>query len=194
MDLSISAAVSWGLVSLFVLAALSIVWMSWRNGISPMPASALVRRAVTAEINRSSGGGLILEAGSGWGTLGIHLAKYCQPRQVRGVENSPIPLAVSRMMAWLTFGARKPAARAVFVKGDIYQISYREAEAVVCYLFPGAMRRLAPIFREQLGAEARVISVCFALPGWEPERIITCGDLYRTRIYVYGNKNRQPSD
>ncbi|MFC4598278.1 class I SAM-dependent methyltransferase [Cohnella hongkongensis] len=165
-------------------AALSIVWTSWRNGISPMPSSLRVRQAVAAEVNRI-GGGLLVEAGSGWGTLGVHLAKHCPGWQVAGVENSPVPLAVSRLAARVLFRGREGEPPVVFRRGDLYGFPYREAGAVVCYLYPGAMKRLGPLLAEQLSSGSLVVSVCFALPGWQPERIVTCRDMYRTRIYVY---------
>ena len=57
-------------VAVAVLAAvLTIVYVSWRNGISPMPASAPVRRAVVTAIRKLPERGLLVEAGSGWGTL-----------------------------------------------------------------------------------------------------------------------------
>ncbi|MFB9274791.1 class I SAM-dependent methyltransferase [Cohnella cellulosilytica] len=192
MELSVNAAISLAVAAAALLAACSIVWTSWRNGISPMPSSALVRKAVAGEINRLESKGLLVEAGAGWGTLGIHLGKNCEGWTIEGVENSPLPLAVSRLAAWLVFGKRRKArafgesSSVSFRKGNIYSVSYREARAVVCYLYPGAMKRLAPLLKEQLAPGARVVSVCFAIPDWRPERVVTCGDLYRTRVYVYG--------
>lgn len=168
-------------------AVISIVWTSWRNGISPMPASALVRQAVANEVNRLQGTGTLVEAGSGWGTLGIHLARHCQGWRVVGVENSPVPLRASQLLARLHFGV-DAKAWAAFRRGNIYSWSYTDASVVVCYLYPGAMQRLSPILSRQLMPGARVISVCFALPGWTPERVVTCRDLYRTKVYVYHAK------
>lgn len=79
-------------------------------------------------------------------------------------------------------GLRK---RVIFKRGDIYNYSYRNADIVLCYLFPGAMVRLAEKFRQQLPQGATVISVCFALPDRQPVRVITCKDRLRTKVYVY---------
>jgi len=192
MVLDVIQILSIAIVVVALTASMSIFWMSWRNGISPMPSSRRVRRAVAEEINRLGASGRIVEAGSGWGTLAVHLAKHCEGWRVEGVENSPLPLAFSRFAAWLTFGVRPVAGTAgdappsvVFRKDNLYDISYRDAQAVVFYLYPGAMRRLGPILREQLAPGARIVSVCFALPGWVPERVVVCKDLYKTRVYVY---------
>ncbi|MNW58497.1 hypothetical protein D3C74_363660 [compost metagenome] len=56
---------------------------------------------------------------------------------------------------------------------------------VLCYLFPGAMERLAVKFRQELPPGAVVISVFFALPDMQPVRTVTCRDTLRTKLYVY---------
>ncbi len=212
-----------------------LVYYSWRNGISPMPTSALVRHEVSKQVqiavermtglhqqeqNELSAGARlpkypgtadklqfcqkekenevkvgkailqqnppseqytphIIEAGSGWGTLAFQLAKDCPTVRIRGIENSPIPLWYSRLLA------RLQRLGITFQQGDLYHYAYTEADIVVCYLFPGAMNRLAPILERQCRKNTYVISVYFALPGWEPERVIRCRDLHRTPVYVY---------
>lgn len=209
MSVPVSSILSALFLFFALLAMLSIVYKSWRNGISPMPASAEVRRAVAAELNRQTGPASgrgptsgcmpadgrkqaaaepvapasaysIVEAGSGWGTLALHLAKSRPDWRITGIENSWIPWAVSRLA--LRLGA---FGNAVFVRGDLYEYRYEQADTVVCYLYPGAMKRLDPLLRQHLHTGARVVSVCFALPGWQAERVITCRDMYRTKIYVY---------
>ncbi|MCL6458991.1 MAG: class I SAM-dependent methyltransferase [Gorillibacterium sp.] len=162
---------------------LSIVYTSWRNEISPMPSSAPVKHVVSREIELLTvpkGGGLIVEAGSGWGTLALHAASRHRGWRIVGIENSPLPLWISRLRARLTHHTE-----VAFVRGDLYTYPFEDTNVVLCYLYPGAMKRLSPIFQEKLGVGTRVISVCFALPGWKPERIITCKDLYQTKVYVY---------
>jgi hypothetical protein len=168
------------LVGVVLLALLSIVYVSWKNGISPMPASASVRHAVAAEINRFAERGLMVEAGSGWGTLALYVAKQCLGWRIIGIENSPIPLWISRQVSRFVF-----STDVSFIKEDLYTYPYESVDLVVCYLYPGGMKRLSTIFREKMVPGARVISVCFALPGWQMERVINCGDLYRTKVYVY---------
>lgn len=172
-----------------LLAVLSIVYSSWRNGISPMPSPAPVRQAVTAEIRRlPKQEGIVVEAGSGWGTMALQIARNHPGWSIIGIENAIIPLWVSqaagRLTAMLGKGNRSKVA---FMRGDLYRYRYDRADVVVCYLYPGAMKRLGPTFKEQLAPGARVISVCFALPGWEPERVVTCRDLYRTKVYIYSS-------
>jgi precorrin-6B methylase 2 len=174
------------------VAVLSIVYASWRNGISPMPSSAPVRQVVADEINKLKGTGVLVEAGSGWGTLALHVAKRCRGWRIIGVENSTLPLWVSRMTERLTRRLRLATAvsfdsadSVTFIRGDLYAYPYEEVDLVVCYLYPGAMKRLSSILEQRLKPGAKVISVCFALPDRQHEAVITCKDLYRTQVYIY---------
>jgi SAM-dependent methyltransferase len=169
-----------------LMGLISIVYVSWRNGISPMPASILARHAVTKEVNRLSGSGTIVDAGSGFGTLVVHLALHCPEWKLVGIENSPIPLWISRYYFRVIAALKgKSLSRATFLKGDLYTYPYEDVNIIVCYLYPGAMKQVSRVLSNRLSPGTRIISVCFALPGWEPERIINCGDMYRTKIYVY---------
>ncbi|MGG6313807.1 class I SAM-dependent methyltransferase [Paenibacillus macerans] len=179
-----------------LLAVLAIVYRSWRNGISPMPSSAAVRKAAIAELRRmmvirdkatagaeyraSPRSGAIVEAGSGWGTLALDIARALPERRVTGIENSGIPWLFSRLAAGMS-GCRNLE----LLRGDLYAYPYETAAWVVCYLYPGAMKRLDPLFREKLASGSRVVSICFALPGWRADKVVACRDLYRTKIYVY---------
>ncbi|AIQ49982.1 hypothetical protein R70723_31955 [Paenibacillus sp. FSL R7-0273] len=184
--------IPWIITFVLLLSVLWIVLISWKNGISPMPASGLVRLAVIAEVQRIRGYSNIVEAGSGWGTLGLEVIRHCPGKRLTGIENSGIPLGFSRLFTLLYArmlpekgageGLRK---RVIFKRGDIYSYSYRDADIVLCYLFPGAMALLAEKFRQQLPQGATVISICFALPDRQPVRVITCKDRLRTKVYVY---------
>jgi hypothetical protein len=168
-------------VAAFVLVAvLLIVYASWRNGISPMPSSASVRRAAVSAMRQLPSRGVMVEAGSGWGTLALQAGRAFKGWRIIGIENSVIPM-------WISFLAAKlnNQVNVSFIRGDLYTYCYRDVDTVVCYLYPGAMRRLSVILRSQLTPGSHVISACFALPDWEPKQVITCRDFYRTKVYVY---------
>ena len=183
----------WWMIALIVL--LSVVWIvlvSWKNGISPMPASKAVRLTVAGEVNRIPGYANILETGSGWGTLGLEVVRRCPGKRLTGIENSRIPLMFSQLLTILydrlqrTAGGQSHVQSTLhFIKEDMYSVAYRDADIVLCYLFPGAMERLSDKFRQELPPGAVVISVCFALPDRQPVRILTCRDRLRTKVYVY---------
>jgi hypothetical protein len=183
---SLPSILAYILLGVVFLAMLSIVFFSWRNGITPMPASAKVRHAVADDVNRLAKGGTIVEAGSGWGTLAFHLARHCPGWKIIGIENSPVPLWISQLfLLFLTLVKDKAHSVISFTHGDIYAYPYSNTDVIVCYLYPGAMKRFSEILDRQHSFGGRIISVCFALPGRKPERTITCRDLYRTKVYIY---------
>jgi hypothetical protein len=174
--------VSIAMVFVCVVASISIIYYTLRNGISPMPSSRAARNEVMKRVGQlSSAGDLVVDAGSGWGTLAVPLAVQHPYLRVIGVENSPVPLWFSRLRKQISM-----CANAHFVKGNVYAYPYEKADFIVCYLYPGAMKRLSELL---LGGHAKpgtwIISVAFALPGWQPEQVYTCTDLYRTKIYLY---------
>ena len=174
-----------------LLGVLSIVIISWKNGISPMPASAVVRRAVAREarlLQQESPGGLLIEAGSGWGTLAFHLDKHCRGWRIIGLENSFVPLAASRLVNALN----RSGARVSFLRQNIYDYNFGDAGVIVCYLYPGANKRLAGQWRDQCKPGACIVSACFALPDWKPEKEVICRDMYRTKVYVYRVPAQKP--
>ena len=173
-----------------LLAVLSIVYRSWRNGIAPMPASAPVRRQTAELLRQLPAGGSVVEAGSGWGTLLLYVKRHCPDlAQIVGIENSLVPYAVTRAAVLIErLTARKHSRlnpSIAILRTDLYAHDYTQADAGVCYLYPGAMDRLGPILAEQLKPGSYVLSICFAIPGWRPERVVPCRDLYRTPIYCY---------
>jgi hypothetical protein len=184
--------ITWFLALAVLLSVMWIVIDTWRNGISPMPTPRAVRLAVAGEVNRIPGYGTIVEAGSGWGTLGLGIIRHCPGKRLTGIENSSIPLWSSRLLTAvvtrllpLTGGGDPLQGRLRFIRGDIYRTSFADADMVLCYLFPGAMERLAVKFRQELPPGAVVISICFALPGMQPVRTVTCKDTLRTKVYLY---------
>lgn len=146
-----------------------------------MPSSSYARRVVMEEIRRLNGNlNLIIDVGSGWGTLAFQASRNYPDQRVVGLENSPIPLWLSRLFKWIG-----SCSNLMLIHHNIYTYSYTQADIVLCYLYPGAMKRLSPIFEQQLPQDAYIISILFALPGWKPERVIECKDIYRTKVYVY---------
>ena len=125
--------------------------------------------------------GPIYELGSGWGGLAINLARAHPERQVRGYEISTLPYLFSVFL-----GRCSGLKNLEFRRQNFHQHDLSDAAMVVCYLFPGGMSELAEKLK---GHSLVVVSNTFALPGWEPEKVVDLGDRHRTRVYRY----REPS-
>lgn len=167
------------LLGLLLAGMLSIVFSSLRAGISPMPTLGKVRRQLLPLLEPDLQGTL-LELGAGWGTLAFALADRCPRAKVVAFELSPLPFA----FCWLR-QRLAPRPNLELRRQDFFRASFAGASVVVCYLFPGAMARLAPKLLAELPPGARILSHTFALRGWQPLRTLVVDDLYRTPIYLY---------
>jgi hypothetical protein len=170
------------------LIGLSIIWSSLRTGISPVPSSRKARQAILAA-TEAAPAGTILELGSGWGTLALALAKKYPQRQVIGFEISFIPWLVSVIVQHLQGTKNLKLRRQNFLSAEL-----PPAALLVCYLYPGGMRKLATKLRTEQPPVAMLISNTFALPGREPAQIARLSDLYRSPIYLYRLDSPQKDD
>jgi SAM-dependent methyltransferase len=169
---------------LLVGGMLSIVLYTLWTGISPMPTLGKVRRQLLPLLEPELEG-TVLELGCGWGTLAFAMADRCPRARVVAFELSPLPFAVCWLRQRLA-----PRANLELRRQDFFRASFSGAAVVVCYLFPGAMTRLAPKLLAELSPGTRVLSHTFALRGWKPLRTLVVDDLYRTPIYVYAVPER----
>jgi len=169
-----------GIILLIVFTVfLSIIFWSVKNGIGPSPSGWKPMDAILQAIPEGESG-IIYELGSGWGQLAVAIARRFPQSKVIGVENSPAPFFVSLLLCW---ARRVPNVKIRF--RNLFQQPLGDASGVVCYLYPGAMKRLRPILEAQLAPGAWVVSSTFAIPGWTPSNQIAVDDLYRTTIFVY---------
>lgn len=167
------------LLVLLLGGMLSIVVYTLRTGISPMPTLGAVRRQLLPLVKPEQEGS-ILELGAGWGTLAFALADRCPRAKVVAYELSPLPWA----FCWLR-QRLAPRPNLELRRQDFFRASFSGASLVVCYLYPGAMARLAPKLLAELAPRTPILSHTFALRGWTPVRTVQVEDLYRTRIYLY---------
>jgi hypothetical protein len=172
--------VFWGLFSLILLGLLfSIVFWTVRANISPVPTSPKVLKVLFQELPEQLEG-TILELGSGWGTLTRMIARKYPQSSIIGYEISPIPYFISKFLC------RDPHCR--FVLTDFFNESFADASCIICYLYPAAMQRLGEKFLSELAPRVLIVSHTFAIPGWEPEKIVEVDDLYRSKLYFYRTK------
>jgi hypothetical protein len=71
---------------------------------------------------------------------------------------------------------------------DFWRADISEADVVFCYLYPDVLERLRRKLDRELKPGATVISGNFPLPGWKPNRVISCDQpLYDSPFYIYHN-------
>lgn len=190
-------ALQLGLIALALVAVLSILIGSLRAGISPMPSSRKAHQAVLSMLEMSEsvkdlhhGRRLtLIDCGSGWGHLVFQLARRYPEAQVIGYELSFIPWLVSRLLARFLLMNNLTIYRENF-SGTNLPVPLSQGDILFTYLYPKGMTRLSELLTsEELSKPSdrsqQLISICFALPGFEPDEQQTLNDLYQTRIYRY---------
>ncbi len=161
------------------LAGISIVWSTLRLGISPMPTSPRVLKAVLSLVPTELSGE-VLELGAGWGTLAWAVARARPQVTVVAWEASPVPFA----FCWLRLRVQR-RANLMLRFGDFRDADLSKARLALAYLWTGGMTQLAPRFDAELPVGAMVVTHTFAWRGREPELSVTVDDLYRTKVYRY---------
>src|SRR5713101_7824726 len=149
-------------IILIILCAMAISIVIWtmRNKISPMPTAPRIKKKLLESLPEDFEG-LIVELGSGWGTLAFALAAKYPHCQVVGYESSPIPYYYTRLLNIL-LGHKNLH----FERKDFFAVPLDEARLAVCYLYPDAMKRLKEKFKRELTPGSLVVSHTFAIPGW----------------------------
>ncbi|NGX62254.1 MAG: hypothetical protein K940chlam9_01749 [Chlamydiae bacterium] len=166
-------------VFLFLVAlSISIVGYSLHYGISPMPSPRKAREKITALLPISEG--KVYELGSGWGHLIFPLARRFPNLSLYAYEGSFVPWLVSTL---LQKGLGYPNLH--ITRKDFFQISLKEADGIVCYLYPAAMRRLKKKLEEEGKPGLFVLSYAFSIPGWKAKKEVPLGDLLNSKVYLY---------
>lgn len=171
-------------LSFFVFVSfVSIIYWTIKNGISPMPTSPKVKKALLQTVDESIPKDLIgdvFELGSGFLTLGVPLARIFPNNQIIALEISTIPFIYSKIIIYFLKYKNLDVRNE-----DFFKVNLNQASLVVCYLYPKAMEKLKSKFEDELQDGTYIISNTFAIPGWTPIKIVVVEDLYRTNIYLY---------
>lgn len=108
----------------------------------------------------------VIDLGSGYGTILFAAAK--QGAITTGYEISWVLCFMTRVRAFFT-GMQK---RVRVVRGDFFRADLKNADVVMCYLFPEALTQLVPRIENELRPGTRVVSSLFTIPGQIPAQVI----------------------
>lgn len=161
-------------VALVILLLLLVY--TWKNGASPMPTAHKMREALAKSLPAVSEGNIV-ELGSGWGNLAFLLSKKYPSCSITAYENSPIPFLYSQLL--------NHQKNLKIVKGDFFQKNLRNADLVVCYLFPKMMERVRDKLEKELDKGSHVVTHTYPIPGWKPKEIIEVEERLQSTIYIY---------
>lgn len=119
----------------------------------------------------------VYDLGCGDGRLVITAAMRYKVKAV-GIEIDPLRYLWCQFLVCILF--QRKNVRIIF--GNIYHQDYSEADVVMCFLLPEALKKLEDKFRRELPSQARVISNRYLFPTLEPIRQDGEIRLYQPRI------------
>lgn len=119
-----------------------------------------VRRML--ELAQASPGDRVADLGSGDGRIVIAFAKHGV--KADGFELHPHLVWYSRILAWL----KGVSALTTFHRQDIFDVDYSNYQIVTLYVFPSMMSRLETKLQRELPVGAKVLSLAFPFPNWQP--------------------------
>ena len=92
--------------------------------------------------------GVVVELGSGWGTLALGFARRFPNCRVTAFENSPVPYLFSRFLQSVI-----PVTNLAIERRDFYGISLTDADVVICIreLWNVCVRNLSGNFERPRG-------------------------------------------
>jgi SAM-dependent methyltransferase len=133
----------------------------------PTPPEVVDAMVALAGVKR---GDVVYDLGCGDGRIVVAAVRVSGVRGVC-VDIDPERIAESRANA----EKAGVAGRIRFVRGDLFQVRFRDATVVMMYLLPEVNLRLRPRLRAELRPGTRVVSHAFSMGDWKPTREIEVG-------------------
>jgi SAM-dependent methyltransferase len=130
------------------------------------------RARLLLEAADTAPGDYVVDLGSGDGQWSIVAARRFRAR-AHGIEYNPDLVALARRNA-----ARAGlAGRVTFEQGDLFLADFSRADVVTMYLLPELNRKLSPRLLA-LRPGTRIVSHCFDMGDWQPDRTLPDEDCY----------------
>jgi tRNA A58 N-methylase Trm61 len=109
-------------------------------------------------------GEVVYDLGAGDGRFMITAAQRYGARAI-GYEISLLPYLAARWRMWRAQVGQQATIRAK----DFFHTDLSDANVVVCFLTPGAMKKLGQKFKRELRPGTRIVSYAFSIADWTPE-------------------------
>ncbi|MFW5960020.1 MAG: hypothetical protein ACOCSE_02750 [Chitinivibrionales bacterium] len=176
------------IVPVLILCGLiiTVVFYTLRNRSAPMPSSPgsllLIERALH-DLSCDTGGARIYDLGSGWGNAVLRISKRYPEVRVCGIENSPLPYAVSLVLKVML---RRKNLRLIY--RNFFRVDIKDADAVICYLDPAQSAGVEKKILSECREDTAVISNFFSLPGLTRIKEYRTRDIWGTGILVYRSR------
>jgi len=153
------------------VVSLSLFWTTFRTQVPFFPSTPNVwfhvSKLILSSQNQSA---RMIDIGSGFGGMAMHIAKVCPTVQVEGMEIAPLPWFFS----WLRAHIRRSSA--IFRLGDYGQLNFANYDVIFAYLSPVAMHDLWEKAQQEMVPDSVLISYEFEIEGVAPTLVVPTGD------------------
>lgn len=147
------------------LLFLVLFWSTFRTQVPFYPSNAAVWGAV-AELLPVGESLRVIDVGSGFGGMVMHLARVRPECDVVGIELAPLPWACSLLRC------RSRRSKGRFVRGDYDSVNFGDFDVVFAYLSPAAMPALWKKAHTEMCKGSLLLSYEFAIPDVDPGMVI----------------------
>lgn len=147
-----------------------------------VPSYGKIKNAMLEEAEvmlKNTSGKIVVDLGSGWGTLLLPLARKFPEHKFVGIERGFLPFNVS------LWRARK-LKNLVFYRQDIFTSDISDADIIFVFLLNSAMAKLTSKLKSETKPGSVVIANRFPMKDKIPEKEVNFGSKYYT-YYVYKN-------
>ena len=154
----------WIYLAAFTLL-LGLYWTTFRTQVPYYPSLPATWNAVAALL--PPGRALrVIDIGSGFGGLAMHLAANRPDSEISGIEVAPLPWCASVLRA------RLRRSKANFIRGDYTDLDFADYDVVFAYLSPAAMPALWRKARAEMRQGALLLSSEFSIPDLSPDVVV----------------------
>jgi len=143
-----------------LLASLSLLLWTAFTGVPPQSSSKSEADAVIALLKQAKlpDHAVIIDLGSGWGSLVIALARAFPQASVQGVEMSPFPYLISRFRT-------RTLSNVSLKRGNFFHSNLKNANAITCYLMPARMAQVSELLDRTVKPGTCVVANAFQFRG-----------------------------
>lgn len=160
------------LLFLIAFAALLVLyWSSFRTQVPYYPSRRSAWEAVLGLLPppRAGTSPVVIDIGSGFGGMSLHIAAARPDARVEGIELAPLPWFVSVLRA------RLAGSHACFSRGDYERLDLGRYDLVFAYLSPAAMPALWVKACREMRTGSLLVSHEFPIPGQQPWQVLPTG-------------------
>ncbi len=147
-----------------------------------VPSCGKVKKAIieeAASMLKETSSQIVMDLGSGWGTLLLPLAKRFPNHKFIGVERGFLPY-------WTSVWRSRRLKNLVFLRQDFFETDISKADIIFVFLLNSTMAKLTAKIKNEMKADSRVIANRFPMKDTEPYKEVSLGSKYYT-YYVYKN-------